>query len=201
MINKVFLIGRLTRDVDLRKISTGSSVTNFTVAVDRRMKSPNQPEADFISCVAWGKTAENMQRYLRKGSQVAVEGRIQTRSYDDQTGRKVYVTEVVAEYVEFLDSRRTTEDRGGYQNYGQNQGGYSNQQGYDQGYNSNYGGGYQGGYQQNQGASSSGYNSYQSSQTQSNSGSNPYAASSQNDFSGNFDDGDNLDIADDDLPF
>ncbi|MEG0092909.1 MAG: single-stranded DNA-binding protein [Erysipelotrichaceae bacterium] len=108
MINRVILIGRLTKDPVMRKTQSGTSVVSFTLAVERRVKTQDQT-ADFINCVAWNKTAELITQYLHKGSQTAVEGRIQTRSYDDQTGRKVYVTEVVADSVQFLDSKNSSQ--------------------------------------------------------------------------------------------
>ena len=105
MINRVVLVGRLTRDPELRKTASGASVVSFTVACDRRFKSQGQPDADFISCVAWNKVADLMAQYLHKGSLVGVEGRIQTRNYDDANGRRVYVTEVVADSVQFLEPK------------------------------------------------------------------------------------------------
>lgn len=105
MINKVVLVGRLTRDPELRKTPSGASVVSFNVACDRRFKSQGQPDADFINCVAWNKVADLMAQYLHKGSLVGVEGRIQTRNYDDANGRRVYVTEVVAENVQFLEPK------------------------------------------------------------------------------------------------
>ncbi|MBR0137283.1 MAG: single-stranded DNA-binding protein [Erysipelotrichaceae bacterium] len=116
MINRVILVGRLTKDVELRKTPAGNSVVSFTLAVSRRVSrnnTSNQPTADFISCVAWNQTADLMKNYLHKGSQIGVEGRIQTRNYDDPNvpGRKVYVTEVVADNVTFLESRAASENR------------------------------------------------------------------------------------------
>ena len=105
MINKVVLVGRLTKDPVLRKTANGVSVTSFTVACTRRFKQDGQPEADFINTVAWNKTADSVSQYPHKGSLVGVEGRIQTRSYDDQSGKRVYVTEVVADSVQFLESK------------------------------------------------------------------------------------------------
>ncbi len=111
MINRVILVGRLTRDPELRKTASGLSVCSFTIAVDRRKSrnsDPSQPTADFINCVAWRQTADFMTQYLSKGRLIGVEGRIQTRNYDDpnQPGRKVYVTEVVCDSVEALDPKR-----------------------------------------------------------------------------------------------
>lgn len=105
MINRVVLVGRLTKDPVLRKTANGASVTSFTLACTRRFKQEGQPDADFINTVAWNKTADIVQQYTHKGSLVGVEGRIQTRSYDDQSGKRVYVTEVVADSVQFLESK------------------------------------------------------------------------------------------------
>ena len=107
MINRVVLVGRMTKDPVLRKTGTGASVTSFTVACDRRIKTEGQPTADFINCVCWNKVADNTAQFTHKGSLVGVEGRIQTRSYDDQSGRRVYVTEVVADSVQFLEPMGT----------------------------------------------------------------------------------------------
>ena len=105
-MNKVILIGRLTKDPELRTIASGNATTSFTIAVNRNFTNQNgEREADFINCVAWRKQAENVAKYCTKGSQVAVEGRIQTRSYEAQDGTKRYVTEVVADNVTFLGSR------------------------------------------------------------------------------------------------
>lgn len=105
-MNKVFLIGRLTKDPELRYTSTNTAAASFTVAVNRNFTNQNgEREADFINVVVWRKQAENVKQYLTKGSQVAIDGRIQTRSYDAQDGTKRYVTEVVADNVQFLDSR------------------------------------------------------------------------------------------------
>ena len=105
MINRVVLVGRLTKDPVLRKTGAGKSVVSFTTACDRKVKAEGQPTADFINCIAWNKVADLMAQYLHKGSLVGVEGRIQTRSYDDQTGKRVYITEVVADSVQFLESK------------------------------------------------------------------------------------------------
>ena len=110
MINRVILVGRLTKDPILRKTQSGFSVTSFTVACDRRIKTEGQPTADFINCVCWNKVADNTAQFTHKGSLVGVEGRIQTRSYDDQSGRRVYVTEVVADSVQFLEPKGTNRD-------------------------------------------------------------------------------------------
>ena len=108
-MNKVFLIGRLTRDPELRYTSSNIATASFSLAVDRNFTNQNgEREADFINIVVWRKQAENCKNYLTKGSQVAIEGRIQTRNYDGQDGKKVYVTEVVADNVEFLGSRNSS---------------------------------------------------------------------------------------------
>ena len=86
MINRVVLVGRLTKDPVLRKTANGASVTSFTLACTRRYKQEGQPDADFINTVVWNKTADSVQQYTHKGSLIGVEGRIQTRSYDDQSG-------------------------------------------------------------------------------------------------------------------
>ena len=105
-MNKVILIGRLARDPELRTTSSGIASLNFSLAVTRNFTNQNgEREADFINCVAWRKQAENMAKYCQKGSQVAVEGRITTRSYDAQDGTKRYVTEVVCDNVTFLGSK------------------------------------------------------------------------------------------------
>lgn len=103
-MNKVFLIGRLSRDPELRHTTSGMAVCQINVAISRRTGAGREPETDFINVVVWDKQAENVAKYLAKGRQVAVEGRIQTRSYDNNEGKKTYVTEVVANNVEFLGS-------------------------------------------------------------------------------------------------
>lgn len=105
MINRVVLVGRITKELELKKTPSGSSVCSYALAVNRVRKAEGQPDADFINCVTWNKQAENMVQYLHKGSLVGVEGRIQTRSYDDANGRKVYVTEVLTDSVQFLESK------------------------------------------------------------------------------------------------
>ena len=112
-INNTILVGRLTRDPELRKTQTGQSVCSFTVAVDRIPGKDGMEGADFPSCVAWGKTAEILSQYGSKGSQIAIRGRLQTRSYEDKEGRKVYVTEVVADQVQLLSGGSQTERSSG----------------------------------------------------------------------------------------
>lgn len=105
-MNKVVLIGRLTKDPELRYTSNNVAAASFTLAVNRQFQNQNGVrEADFINIVIWRKQAETAKKYLAKGSLIAVEGRIQTRNYDGADGRKVYVTEVVADSFEFLESK------------------------------------------------------------------------------------------------
>lgn len=103
-MNKVFLIGRLSRDPELRHTPSGAAVCQINVAISRPVSQGREPETDFINVTVWNKPAENIARYLSKGRQVAVEGRIQTRSYDNNEGKRTYVTEVIASNVEFLGS-------------------------------------------------------------------------------------------------
>lgn len=103
-INQIVLTGRLTRDPELRTTTSDKQVASFTLAVDRYGEG-----ADFINCVVWGKQAENLCKYQEKGSQIGLTGRINTRTYDDAKGNKQYVTEVIADSIEFLGSRRREE--------------------------------------------------------------------------------------------
>lgn len=113
IMNKVILIGRLTKDPEIRYTAgNNTAVCQFTVAVDRRFKSENQPTADFIPIVAWRQTAEFVSKYFTKGSRIALVGQIQTRSWDDTEGKKHYVTEVIADEVEFCESKK---QEGNYQ--------------------------------------------------------------------------------------
>jgi single-strand DNA-binding protein len=112
-MNKVILIGNLTKDPELRYTPNGVAVTTFTLAVNRpRTNQAGEREADFINIVAWQKLADLCATYLRKGRQAAVEGRLQTRSYDNKEGKRVYVTEVVAENVQFLGGRGNDNNNG-----------------------------------------------------------------------------------------
>lgn len=106
-MNSVNLIGRLCKEVDLRKTQNGKSVVQFTLAVNRIAKTQGQPDADFINCVAWNRLADLMCQYLHRGSLIGVEGRIQTRNYENNQGQRVYVTEVVADNVQFLEPKNT----------------------------------------------------------------------------------------------
>lgn len=106
-MNRTVLVGRLTRDPDLRYTPNGVAVANFTIAVNRPFKNDQgEQQADFINGVVWRKPAENLANYMKKGSQIGVDGRLQSRSYE-QDGRTVYVTEVVADSIQFLESRGT----------------------------------------------------------------------------------------------
>ena len=116
-MNKVFLIGRLTRDPELRYTGSNIPVATFSIAVNRNYSNQQgEREADFINIVVWRKQAENVKNYLTQGSQVAIDGRIQTRSYDDNNGQKRYVTEVVADNVEFLGSKNSSNNSNCLQN-------------------------------------------------------------------------------------
>ena len=109
MINRTILVGRITRDPEVKKTQTGRSVVNFTLAVNRQY---NREQADFINCVAWGNQADFIGNYINKGALLGVEGRIETRNYEDQTGKRVYITEVICDNVQALESRgqRQTQD-------------------------------------------------------------------------------------------
>ncbi|GAB2537130.1 single-stranded DNA-binding protein [Gracilibacillus alcaliphilus] len=175
MLNRVVLVGRLTRDPDLRYTPNGVAVANFTVACNRPFSNQQgEREADFINCVVWRKQAENFANYMSKGSLIGVDGRIQTRSFDDQEGKRVFITEVMAESIQFLESR------------GGSGGGQPSSQGGSQGYNQNQ---QQSQYNQNQ-------NQYNSNFNNNNQGNNNN--SNDNPFQ---DSGEPIDISDDDLPF
>jgi len=112
MLNRVVIVGRLTRDPDLRYTPSGVAVANFTVAANRPFRNQQgEQEADFINCVSWRKQAENLANYMKKGSLIGVDGRIQTRSYEGQDGKMVYVTEVLAENIQFLEPRSSQQQR------------------------------------------------------------------------------------------
>lgn len=166
MMNRVVLVGRLTKDPDLRYTPNGVAVATFTLAVNRTFTNQQgEREADFINCVIWRRPAENVANYLKKGSLAGVDGRIQTRNYDGQDGKRVYVTEVVADSVQFLEPRNSaSSDRGGdFGGFGGNQ---RNQRSFDP--------------NQNQ----------RSNQDYTRTNDDPFA-----------NDGEPIDISDDDLPF
>ncbi|GAB2487764.1 single-stranded DNA-binding protein [Alkalibacterium psychrotolerans] len=183
MINNVVLVGRLTKDAELRYTGSGIAVASFTVAVERPYtNAQGERETDFINCVAWRKTAEIISNFTRKGSLVGVTGRMQTRNYTNNEGRKVYITEVVCENFQMLEPKSVTEKRA--QNDGSNTGGgYSNSSN-----NSNY----------SNNSNNSGY-SQKSNQAPKNNQSN-YANFDEDPFQSNSND-DSIDISDDDLPF
>ena len=104
-MNKVILMGRLTKDVEMRQTPNGISVARFTIAVNRRFAKEGQQQADFINCVAWRQTGEFIARYFQKGSMIAVVGSIQSRSWDGQDGKKQYATEVNVEEAYFTGSK------------------------------------------------------------------------------------------------
>jgi len=104
-MNTVQLVGRLTKDPDVKYTNGGTTIARFTVAVDRRFKTEGGPTADFPSVVAFGKTAEFVEKYFHKGQRIGIAGRIQTGSYEDKDGKKVYTTDVIAEAVEFVESK------------------------------------------------------------------------------------------------
>lgn len=106
MINNVVLVGRLTKDPELKATNSGTNYCNFTLAVNRAfVDESGEKQADFITCVTWRKQAENLTRFMRQGSLIGIEGRIQTRTYESDNGTR-YITEVVAESIQFLDSKK-----------------------------------------------------------------------------------------------
>jgi len=107
-MNKVILIGRLVKDPEVKTTQSQIAFCGFTIAVDRKTKKDAEKQADFISCVAWRQQAEFLGKYFQKGSRVAVVGNLQSRTYDDANGKKIYVTEVVVDEIEFVDSKRET---------------------------------------------------------------------------------------------
>jgi len=118
MLNKVILIGRTTKEVELRRTSSGTAVATFTLALDNRyVLKDGKPSTDFISCVAWANTAETMEKYVRKGALIAIEGRIQTRNYDNKDGNRVYITEVVVENMRMLESKGDRSSYSSLDNY------------------------------------------------------------------------------------
>ncbi|MFD1431862.1 single-stranded DNA-binding protein [Lacticaseibacillus yichunensis] len=187
MINSVALTGRLTRDAELRYTQAGAAVASFTLAVDRNFtNAQGQREADFINCVIWRKSAENFSNFTRKGSLVGVEGRMQTRTYDNAQGQRVYVTEVVVDNFALLESKATTQARpsepnAGGQNFGGNQG-FGGQS------TPNFGGA----------AAPSSSSSAHSNAGQGNAPQSGDGAGNNDPFANN---GQPIDISDDDLPF
>ena len=122
-MNKVIGMGRLTRDPEVRYTQDNTAIARFTLAVDRKYKKDGEQSADFISCLAFSKTAEFIEKYIKKGTKIVVDGRIQTGSYTNKEGQKVYTTDVVVENVEFAESKsngssesRPTADDDGFMN-------------------------------------------------------------------------------------
>ncbi|EAF1850220.1 single-stranded DNA-binding protein [Listeria monocytogenes] len=178
MMNRVVLVGRLTKDPELRYTPAGVAVATFTLAVNRTFTNQQgEREADFINCVVWRKPAENVANFLKKGSMAGVDGRVQTRNYEGNDGKRVYVTEIVAESVQFLEPRNS--NGGGGNNYqsGNNNNNYnSGGNNFGQALTNN------GGFGQDQQQSQN--QNYQSTNN------DPFAS-----------DGKPIDISDDDLPF
>lgn len=184
MINRVVLIGRLTRDAELRYTSGGAAVASFTLAVNRQFTNRNgEREADFINCVMWRKSAENFTNFTHKGSLVGIEGRIQTRNYDNAEGQRVYVTEVVADNFSLLESRSADERRQSTGS-GQSAGGYNN---------NNQSNGFSG--------SNNAFNSAPQSTTNPAPNNGPASSANSNPNDPFANNGESIDISDDDLPF
>ena len=110
MINIVILVGRLTKNPEIRKTPNGASICKFTLAVSRKVKAQGQPDADFISCVAWNKTADLMYQYLKKGSLIGIDGRLQTGKVTNNTGETIYTCDVMVESLQFLDKKEDTQN-------------------------------------------------------------------------------------------
>lgn len=129
MMNSVCLVGRMTRDAELKYTGSNIAVASFSLAINRNFKDANgEREADFINCVIWRQQAENLANWAKKGALIGITGRIQTRSYENQQGQRVYVTEVVAENFQMLESRAARE--GSNANQGNTSGAFSNDNGY-----------------------------------------------------------------------
>lgn len=111
-MNKVIIIGRNTKDIELRQTTSGTLVVEFSVAVNRTFKNANgERESDFFNCIAFSKLAETISKFVKKGDQVGVEGRLQTRNYTNKEGKKIYVTEIIVENVEFLQTKKQEEQK------------------------------------------------------------------------------------------
>lgn len=125
MLNRVALVGRLTKDPEIRYAADNQTpIAKFSIAVDRTFKREGQPPADFIPIVVFGKSAENCGKYIRKGRLVAISGRLQTRSWDDQEGKRHYATEVIADEVDYLDKGQNSGQASEQYDGGGNSGGY-----------------------------------------------------------------------------
>lgn len=110
MINRVILVGRLTKNPEIRKTPNGASICKFTLAVSRKAKAQGQPDADFISCVAWNKTADLMYQYLKKGSLIGIDGRLQTGKFTNNNGETIYTCDVMVESLQFLDKKEEVQN-------------------------------------------------------------------------------------------
>ena len=193
MINRVVLVGRLTRDPELRYTANGAAVASFTVAVNRQFtNSQGEREADFINCVIWRKAAENFSNFTNKGSLVGIDGRLQTRNYENQQGQRVYVTEVVVDNFSLLESRAESEKRNSGAGSNQapsynNNNNQSSQSPFGNNNNNNYGNNAGNGNFDNSNNNSN--NNNQSNNSNNNNG-DPFANNSKP-----------IDISDDDLPF
>lgn len=135
MINRVVLVGRLTKDPELKYTQSGTPMARFTVAVNRFKKEGEEQQADFISCIAWRKQAENLANFMKKGNLIGLEGKVQTGSFDGQDGKRVYTTDIVADSVQFLEPRGSqgstqTQNYQSSNNYQQNSQNNSQQQNY-----------------------------------------------------------------------
>ncbi|MDO6657445.1 single-stranded DNA-binding protein [Anaerobacillus sp. 1_MG-2023] len=141
MMNRVVLVGRLTKDPELRYTPSGVAVANFTLAVNRPFTNQQgDREADFINVVVWRRQAENAANFLKKGSLAGVDGRVQTRSYDNSQGQRVFVTEVMAESVQFLEPKGSNQGNGDNERSNGSSSGYGGgNQNRNQGSSSNYG--------------------------------------------------------------
>lgn len=127
MINNVVLVGRMTKDAELRQTPSQVAVATFTLAVNRRFKEQNgERETDFINCVIWRQSAENLANWAKKGTLIGITGRIQTRNYENQQGQRVYVTEVVAESFQVLESRNQQQSGQGNPSQNDNSQSFSN---------------------------------------------------------------------------
>lgn len=117
-MNRVVLVGRITKDPELRYTQTDTEVVSFTLAVNRMFtSSTGERDADFVNCVAWRSQAKNMHKYVKKGHLIGVDGRLQTRTYQTETGETRYITEVVCDFVTFLETRGTSQDDDSIESY------------------------------------------------------------------------------------
>ncbi len=121
-MNKVIMIGRLTRDPEVSSSASGTAFARFSIAVDRRFKREGEPDADFFNCTSFGKQAEFVERYLKKGTKVVVSGRIQNDNYTNKEGQKVYSVRIMVEEIEFAESKNASSDGGSYNSGSSSQG-------------------------------------------------------------------------------